>query len=99
MKILFWKKTNQNKQRVFRLLFRRRKKINGARKEIFLNKKKKQFCMMLNYKSAPKQTHKMMIYIYIYILLQFLQQQKTKQFHEIFEGDIYLFFYHYYYHY
>lgn len=45
---------------------------------------------MLNYKSAPKQTHKMMIYIYI--LLQFLQQQKTKQFHEIFEGDIYLFF-------
>jgi len=39
MKIL-WKKTNQNKQRVFRLLFRR-KKINGARKEIFLNREKK----------------------------------------------------------
>jgi hypothetical protein len=92
MKIL-WKKTNQNKQRVFRLLFRR-KKINGARKEIFLNEKKKQFCMMLNYKSAPKQTHKMMIYIYSF---NFYNNKKIKQFHEIFEGDIYLFFYHYYY--
>jgi hypothetical protein len=49
--------------------------------------------MMLNYKTAPKQTQN----DDIYILLQFLQQQKTKQFHEIFEGDVYLFFYHYYY--
>ena len=50
MKILFWKKkTNQNKQRVFRLLFRR-KKINGARKEIFLNEKKNSFawCWIIN---------------------------------------------------
>jgi len=43
MKILFWKKTNQNKQRVFRLLFRRKKNHNGARKEIFLNEKKNSF--------------------------------------------------------
>ena len=45
--------------------------------------------MMLNYKSAPKQTQN----DDIYILLQFLQQQKTKQFHEIFEGDIYICFF------
>lgn len=89
MKIL-WKKTNQNKQRVFRLLFRR-KKINGARKEIFLNEKKKQFCMMLNYKSAPKQTHKMMIYIYSF---NFYNNKKPNNFTKFLkEIYIYLFFF------
>jgi len=87
MKIL-WKKTNQNKQRVFRLLFRR-KKINGARKEIFLNEKKKQFCMMLNYKSAPKQTHKMMIYIYSF---NFYNNKKPNNFTK-FLKEIYICFF------
>ena len=62
MKIL-WKKQIKTNNACF-VCFLEEKKINGARKEIFLNEKKKQFCMMLNYKSAPKQTHKMMIYIY-----------------------------------
>jgi hypothetical protein len=37
---ILWKK-NKSKQRVFRLLLEEEKKINGARKEIFLNEKKK----------------------------------------------------------
>jgi len=81
-------KTNQNKQRVFRLLFRR-KKINGARKEIFLNEKKKQFCMMLNYKTAPKQTHKMMIYIYSF---NFYNNKKPNNFTK-FLKEIYICFF------
>ena len=32
---------NKSKQRVFRLLLEEEKKINGARKEIFLNREKK----------------------------------------------------------
>lgn len=51
----------------------RRKKINGARKEIFLNEKKKQLCMMLNYNCSKKHTWWNDIYS-----LQFLQQQQKK---------------------
>lgn len=71
----------------------RRKKINGARKEIFLNREKNQLCMMLNYNCSKKHTWWNDIYS-----LQFLQQQKKNNFTKFLkEIYIYLFFYYYYY--
>lgn len=65
----------------------RRKKINGARKEIFLNEKKKQLCMMLNYNCSKKHTWWNDIYS-----LQFLQQQKKNNFTK-FLKEIYICFF------